>query len=92
MERWEYFTTHIESNMANVVDVDSAEIPPGNHPKYSPYALIPELNRYGAKGWELISIQPVSIGKNHDVIMPDGSIAKWGRHYFCTFKRRIGSF
>ena len=92
MDRWEYFTTFIEANMANAGVAHSAEIPPGDHPAYSPFALIPELNGLGAKGWELIHMEPVSIGRNHDVVLPDAQAMKWGRHYFCVFKRRSGAF
>ena len=92
MERWEYFTTFIEANMGKDDVGHSAEIPPGDHPVYSPYALIPELNSLGAKGWELIHMEPVSIGRNHDVVLPDAQAMKWGRHYFCVFKRQTDSF
>lgn len=92
MDRWEYFTTFIEANMEKIDVLDSAEIPEGKHPKYSPYALIPELNAFGAKGWELIHMEPVSPGRNHDVVRPDASAMKWGRHYFCVFKRKTSSF
>lgn len=90
MDKWEYFTTFIEANAAYAAN--SAEIPPGDHPKYSPLFLIPELNDYGAKGWELIHMEPVSPGRNHDVVIPDASAMKWGRHYFCVFKRKTSSF
>lgn len=92
MEKWEYFTTFIEANMAKEDVAFTSGIPPGDHPKYSPYALIPELNSYGAKGWELIHMEPVSVGRNHDVVRPDANAAKWGRHYFCVFKRKNGVF
>ena len=88
MDTWEYFTTFVEANMAKEDVVHSAEIPQGKHPKYSPYALIPELNALGAKGWELMSIEPVSPGRNHDVVKPDANALKWARHYFCVFKRK----
>lgn len=92
MNKWEYFTTFIEANMANEGVSYNDEIPPGDHPKYSPYALIPELNTLGQKGWELIHMEPVIIGRNHDVGRPDASTMKWGRHYFCVFKRQSASF
>ena len=92
MEKWEYFTTFIEADMSKIEVQQSAEVPEGKHPKYSPYALIPELNAYGDKGWELIVMEPVSPGRNHDVVRPDASAMKWGRHYFCVFKRRSSSF
>ena len=90
MDKWEYFTTFIEANVEGVVD--NGEIPPGRHPKFSPYFLIPELNEFGAKGWELIHMEPVSVGRNHDVVRPDANAMKWGRHYFCVFKRKTSTF
>jgi len=92
VDKWEYYTTFIEANMSKDGMLDTSDIPPGDHPKYSPFALIPELNALGAKGWELIHMEPVSIGRNHDVVRPDANAMKWGRHYFCVFKRRSGGF
>lgn len=92
MDKWEYFTTILEANMANEAVAVSAEIPVGDHPQYSPYALIPELNNLGAKGWELVHMEAVSIGRNHDVVKPDASAMRWGRHYFCAFKRKTATF
>ncbi|MEZ4510735.1 MAG: hypothetical protein R3C62_02580 [Chloroflexota bacterium] len=88
MDTWEYFTTFIEANMGKEDVIASDEMPPGNHPQYSPFALIPELNKLGTKGWELIHMEPVVPGKNHDVVTPDAGAMRWGRHYFCVFKRR----
>lgn len=92
MDKWEYFTTLIEANMHKEEVTSSDEIPPGDHPKYSPHALIPELNAFGAKGWELIHMEPVSVGRNHDVVLPDAQSMRWGRHYLCVFKRKTASF
>ena len=92
MDKWEYFTTFIEANMANEAVAYSTEIPDGHHPKYSPYALIPELNGFGAKGWELLHMEPVRIGRNHDVVQPDAGALTWTRHYFCVFKRKTALF
>jgi hypothetical protein len=64
-------------------------IPPETHPKFSPYATLPELNRLGQKGWELVSMQPVIVGKNHDILVHPNDMAYWGNTYFCVFKRRL---
>ena len=88
MERWEYFTTFIEAQMEQIDPVEMV-IPQGEHPKYSPYALMPELNRLGDKGWELVHMQPVIIGRNHDVLLHDNSTRYWTSCYFCVFKRRL---
>ena len=92
MEKWEYYTTFIEANMDDSRVRHSEHIPPGDHPRFSPYALIPELNELGAKGWELIHMEPVSPGRNHDVVSPDAGSMKWSRHYFSVFKRKTSAF
>ncbi len=64
-------------------------VPSGDHPRYSPYAIIPQLNDFGANGWELITAHPVNAGRNHDFMISAGGSSAWGRHYFCVFKRRL---
>jgi len=87
MQKWEYYTTLIEASMENVDTYGEPTIPSVDHPKYSPYALIPELNALGEKGWELISMQPVRPGRNHDVVLPGAGEMTWAHHYLCAFKR-----
>ena len=89
MEQWEYYTTFIESEMEGMDYGHQAMIPPGDHPKFSPYATMPELNRLGEKGWELIQMTPVIVGKNHDILVHPNNMTYWGNTYFCVFKRRI---
>ncbi|MCA9969410.1 MAG: hypothetical protein KC425_04295 [Anaerolineales bacterium] len=88
MDTWEYFTTFIEARMEDIQWHSEPMIPPGEHPKFSPYALIPELNQLGAKGWELVHMQPVLIGRNHDVMVHPNNMVQWSNTYFCVFKRR----
>ena len=89
LEQWEYYTTFIEAQMATADVSHETMIPAGNHPKFSPYATMPELNRLGEKGWELVTMQPVIIGKNHDVMVHPNNITVWASSYFCVFKRRL---
>ena len=89
MDKWEYYTTFIEAEMEGMDYGHQAMIPPGDHPKFSPYATMPELNRLGEKGWELIQMTPVIIGKNHDILVHPNNMTYWGNTYFCVFKRRI---
>lgn len=89
MQQWEYFTTFIEANTEIAPVPVRDDIPRVEHRKYTPYALIPQLNLFGAKGWELVSIEPVVPGKNHDVMLPDSSGMKWARTYLCAFKRPV---
>ena len=89
MQLWEYFTTFIEANTEIAPVPVRDDIPLDKHPVHSPYSLIPQLNLYGQKGWELISCEPVVPGKKHDVLVPDSSGMKWAEHYLCVFKRAL---
>jgi hypothetical protein len=89
LEQWEYYTTFIEAKMEQTDIEGEAMIPQEEHPKFSPYATMPELNRLGQKGWELMSMQPVIVGKNHDVLVQPNDFNSWGHNYFCVFKRRL---
>ena len=86
-ENWEYLTVILESNVDVAPVPMRDDIPLQEHPKYSHYTLIPQLNRYGDDGWELVTMEPVTVGKNGDVIPPVAGA--YGRHYFCAFKRRL---
>jgi len=88
MQRWQYHTTFLTADTeVTPVPLDD-DIVPANHPVHSPYSLIPQLNWYGEKGWELLSIQPVAKGKKEDVQLPVPT-GQWGKTYFCTFKRPV---
>lgn len=89
MDKWEYFTTFIEAEMKQADWEQQAMVPPGEHPKYSPFATMPELNRLGEKGWELIHMTPVITGKNGDILVHPNTMTYWANTYFCVFKRRI---
>ena len=89
MHRWEYFTTTLDADTSDTPVPVRDDIPPGDHGKHSPYTLIPQLNWFGDRGWELMSIEPVSVGKHEDVVVPDATAGRWGRSYFCCFKRPL---
>lgn len=88
MEQWEYFSVHLEADMHNAALTASPDIPGGQHARDSPLSLIPQLNSFGAEGWELVAIHPLKVGNNEDFQYPNGASGNWGKHYFCTFKRR----
>ncbi|MCO5183646.1 MAG: DUF4177 domain-containing protein [Anaerolineae bacterium] len=90
INEWEYYTTFLEARMSETDTWSEAMIPDEDHPKYSPYAIMPELNRLGRKGWELVHIEPVIVGKNHDVLVHPNNMVYWGNTYFCVFKRAVG--
>ena len=91
MKQWEYLTKFVEAN------ADSTEFSPytkayeGDElPMHAPEAMIPELNHLGAKGWELLHMQPVKLGKKQDVLMHEGGgNRQWSNQYFCVFKRPL---
>lgn len=89
MAQWEYFTTVLEANVDIAPVPVRDEVPMMAHPKYSIYTLIPQLNNLGAKGWELVRIEPVVVGKNGDLVPPNDDSAKWARQFFCAFKREL---
>lgn len=88
METWEYFTTTLITNTERTPVPVSDDIPLGDYPRYSVYTLIPQLNELGARGWELISLEPVQEGGNGDLRLCDASSGQWTYTYFATLKRR----
>lgn len=89
MQTWEYFTTTLGTNDPNIEVPISDDIPYVEHPRYSPYKLMPQLNYFGNRGWELISIEPVQVGKNGDVRYADAASGVWTYTYLVAFKRAI---
>ena len=91
MDRWEYLTTILEADMSQVDlvnvlgDLDANEIP-----VYSPEAMMPELDKLGAKGWELVHMEPAYVGSKNDIMLHEGGGSRrWTNKYFCAFKRKI---
>ena len=88
MQKWEYSTEFVRAH----VDKTGWEkyrddpSPDSKPPKYAPYTMIPELNERGEDGWELVHMQPVVVGKRHDVGFP-GNVNHWSHAYFCAWKR-----
>lgn len=87
MTQWEYLTTTFEANADEHPPPVTDGLPPGPQGRYSPRSLIPQLNELGRAGWEMVSIEPIIIGKNGDVMVPDTAGHRWARHYLCCFKR-----
>lgn len=88
METWEYFTTTLVTDTKATPVPLSDDIPVGDHPQYSVYTLIPQLNDFGQRGWELVSITPVQKGSNGDLRVCDASSGQWTYTYLAAFKRR----
>lgn len=89
-EQWEYLTTFVEAkasskDIKNYIKENFDKKPR----KHSPEAMIPDLNKLGAQGWELINMEPVAeVGGKEDILMA-GEGRKWTSVYFCVFKRRM---
>ena len=87
MQQWEYLTLFLEAarqeteSMTYAIDSEQLAL-------YSPQLMMPELNRLGAKGWELVHMQPAYVGNNEDIMMHEGGGSRrWTNKYFCVFKR-----
>lgn len=90
MQTWEYHTTVLVADTeASPVPLHD-DIPIEHYTPHTPYSLIPQLNRLGSKGWELVSLEPVIVGKKGDVQTPSVSGGRWATHYLCAFKRSVG--
>ncbi len=91
MERWEYLTAFIKAETApHHHQFEEYEEKAGEElAKYAPQKMMPELNKLGAKGWELVHVQPVITGKNEDVLLYAQHTRNWTFTYFCLFKRSV---
>jgi hypothetical protein len=92
-EQWEYTSVFVHAH----IDNDGArEYIKERWPqwkgiqKYSPETIIPELDNFGREGWELVNMEPVIVGGNHDIAFLSGvgAPAQWSNIYFCAFKRK----
>ncbi len=92
MAQWEYLTTFIEANARSKERMDFLRRRFPGRKRFAPYAaesLMPELDKLGEEGWELVHMEPVAqVGGKGDVLFAAGT--KWGRSYFCVFKRAKG--
>jgi hypothetical protein len=94
LEQWEYWTGFVraEIDSPGVQDYLKQRWPNWDPPKYAPQAMIPELNKFGAEGWEMVHMEPVrEVGKNHDISFFQSGMSasyEWSHVYFCVFKRK----
>lgn len=87
MERWEYLTKFVEANAGDkeIREFVKKTFDVKKPPRYTPESMIPELNKLGDDGWELVHMEPVAgVGGKGDVRFESG---KWSNVYFCVFKR-----
>ncbi len=91
MQKWEYLTLLMTSE----VEPESAAALRRRFPedkrfaKFTPAALIPQLDEWGEEGWELMSAQPVRTGDNEDIYISasSGMQMLFTHTYLCIFKR-----
>ena len=91
LERWEHLSRILEAD-AEDADVRAymerywhGDTPP----RYSPEALMPALDELGEQGWELVSLQPVLLDRNHDIDWNHAGCL-FSHTYMTAFKRRKG--
>jgi hypothetical protein len=93
MEQWEYWTTFLWANIENqgALEFVQKKFPDWKSAKFAPQTMMPQLDRFGEKVWELVHLEPVrAVGKNMDVFFSSGgeiSHTDWSNVYFCVFKR-----
>lgn len=87
MDEWEYWTGILEAsiNSEGVMDFIRQRWPDWKKPPlFAPQALMPKLNDFGKRGWELMHIEPVKTTRDQSVFTGSATY-----EYFCVFKRRI---
>lgn len=87
-EKWEYLSTFMEAraNSKEIKEFIKQEFDIKKPARYAPESMIPELNRLGEDGWELVHMEPVArVGSKGDVRFEND---RWSNTYFCVFKRR----
>lgn len=95
MQKWEYLTVFFHAEAEKQLEELKQRFPSEkNFLPFSPRALVPQLEKYGEEGWELVSIEPVFMGERGDILLfPQTGWAQQGLHnpwthtYFCAFKR-----
>ena len=87
-ERWEYYLEYITTETYREHAFLQENFAGQNLPKYAVYAALPRLNAIGERGWELVQMEPVILGRNGDVQITAVDVSKWTNTYFCIFKRR----
>ncbi len=91
MQKWEYLSVLLDADTTRVSEYIAEQFPNWQVGRYSPLALIPFLNEYGAQGWELMSAEPVANGNDEAILAHSTPSAQGGRiwthTYLCLFKR-----
>jgi hypothetical protein len=88
MEQWEYLTLFLSAKANNRETRTFIKTRFNKRPKrFSPESMIPQLDKLGAEGWEMLHMEPVArVGGKEDVLFDQDY--RWSNTYFCVFKRR----
>jgi hypothetical protein len=87
---WEHLVLYLEADAEKQAAFLQKRWPGHQFPMYAAQSLMPKLDQYGDQGWELVSIQPVIVGDNGDILITDRRDAwsgSWTFTYLCVFKR-----
>ena len=87
-ERWEYYLEYITTEARQEQAFLQRNFAGQDLPKYSVFAALPRLNAIGERGWELVQMEPVILGRNGDVQITANDLSLWTNTYLCVFKRR----
>lgn len=90
MRKWEYLTLYLQADAKAQLEELRKRFPQEHgFANFSPRALIPELDKLGDEGWELVSASPVEPGSNDDIHLFAYGTYKgtWTHTYLCIFKR-----
>lgn len=86
MTNWEYITCFLEARIKDKATREFIkETLDKNAKRNSPEAMIPELNKFGAAGWELVHMEPVPRVNGREKVQFNPY--SWSNTYFCVFKR-----
>ncbi|GAF97880.1 unnamed protein product [marine sediment metagenome] len=88
MQQWEYMTELVSAHIKNKgwEEYRQTNWPNYKPHKFAPETMIPQLNKRGEGGWELVHMEPVVAGQNSDVCC-FGTGTRWSNTYFCAWKR-----
>jgi hypothetical protein len=87
---WEHLIAYLEADAQKQRTFLQQRWPGKQFPVSAAEALMPLLDGYGQEGWELVSMQPVIVGENGDILINDrrdGWTGRWTSTYLCAFKR-----
>ena len=92
MDQWEYMPTYLEAKVdgKEIREFLKEQTGVKRPPRFMIESLMPQLDKLGSEGWELVHMEPVPrVGKKGNVLL--GASYRWSNIYFCVFKRQKAS-